>query len=104
MLANGEMPVDRSDCLVVSPIDRVVLQQVGDILGRAEIVCGDHIQASCVHDNLECGATAPPESVNGDPDHSRVLSVECERKVWSRDRVTCCGPARWLHARLHNLC
>ena len=75
VLTNGEGAVIVCfDRLLISSVDRVVLQEIHDIVGGTEIVYGDQVQARRVQHDLECGPTDSSQSVDGDLGHDVSVS------------------------------
>jgi hypothetical protein len=104
MLANSEGAVIVCfDRLLISSVDRVVLQEIHDIVGGTKIVHGDQVQARCVQHDLECGPTDSSQSVDGDLGHGVYVSPLIARpaKYWLR--TSCSREADQRERRSRNV-
>ena len=55
--------------LVITTVDSVVFQEVRDVVGRADVVRRDQLQAGRVHHDLERGAPYSSKSIDTDSCH-----------------------------------
>jgi hypothetical protein len=71
LAVNDEAPALGSDVASVTAVDRVVLQQLGELFRRDEIVDRRQLERSVVDDLLECGAPDPAQSIDRYSGHGR---------------------------------
>src|SRR3970282_1423026 len=63
------------DRFLVAPVDRVVLEQVGQVFRGSDIIDRRHLQAARIQDDLEGGPTNPAKPVNRYFCHRFLLSM-----------------------------
>ena len=98
---SGALDVERKECGVrvnrrhdrlLETVDRIVFQELDNIVGGSDVVGGDQIQARCVHDDLERCPTDSPQSVDSDLGHelSSTWSLGLAGKPDQSERHTNC--------------